>query len=201
MAGVRLSTSRRECSDLPHRRSPISGQTALVRSRASVISVWRPTAVGRSGADRGISRASSPSPVRSVPNVAVPATTYPLHGLAAATSCPRHVTVVEVSGEIDLLTAPELADRLSRCLAGEMPLVVVDLRRVIDLDGLTVRCEAQTRVHVDHHSYQPQPQCNQNNHVLGGTMSHPRHLLRRSRPGCRAAPRSLWVAVATLGDE
>jgi anti-sigma B factor antagonist len=93
------------------------------------------------------------SPVRSVPDAAVPATTYPLHGLAVATSCPRHVTVVEVSGEIDLLTAPELAGRLSRCLAEGTPLVmVVDLRRVdfFGASGLSVLLEAHWRAQAQH---------------------------------------------------
>ena len=93
-----------------------------------------------------------PSPARSVPDVAVPTTTYPLHGLAATTSCPRHVTVVEVSGEIDLLTAPELADRLNRCQAEGTPLMVVDLRRVdfFGASGLRVLLEAHWRAQTQH---------------------------------------------------
>jgi anti-sigma B factor antagonist len=93
-----------------------------------------------------------PSSVRPVPDVA-PATTCPPRGLAVATGGPSHVTVVEVSGDIDLLTAPELTDRLSRCLAERAPsVVVVDLRRVgfFGASGLSVLLEAHWRAQARH---------------------------------------------------
>ena len=89
-----------------------------------------------------------PSPVQLVPDAAVPPATYSLHGFAVTTSCLRHVTVVEVSGDVDLLTAPELADCLDRCLAKGTPLVVVvDLQRVdfFGASGLSVLLQAHER--------------------------------------------------------
>lgn len=94
-----------------------------------------------------------PNPVRSVPNAAVPAATCSLHGLAATVSRPRQVTVVEVSGEVDLLTAPGLAECLGRCLAEVAPVVVVvDLRRVdfLGASGLSVLVEAHLRAQALH---------------------------------------------------
>jgi anti-anti-sigma factor len=85
-----------------------------------------------------------------VPVAAVPAATHSLHDLAVTTSCSRHVTVVEVSGDIDLLTAPELANRIGQCLAEGTPLVVVvDLRGVdfVGASGLSVLLEAHWRAH------------------------------------------------------
>lgn len=54
---------------------------------------------------------------------------------------------MEVSGDIDLLTAPEWADRLRRCLAEGAPLVVVDLRRVdfFGAAGVSLLVEAHRR--------------------------------------------------------
>ncbi|MFC4501450.1 MULTISPECIES: STAS domain-containing protein [Streptomyces] len=56
-------------------------------------------------------------------------------------------TVVEVSGEIDLATAPLVADHLDAATAGRTPDVLVDLRRVefFDCSGLRILCRAQER--------------------------------------------------------
>ncbi|KUO06251.1 STAS domain-containing protein [Streptomyces caeruleatus] len=61
-------------------------------------------------------------------------------------------TVVELHGDIDLLTAPFLAERLDALTAGECPDLVVDLRAVsfIDCTGLGVLCRARNRV-LDRH--------------------------------------------------
>ncbi|WP_330340208.1 STAS domain-containing protein [Streptomyces sp. NBC_00557] len=71
------------------------------------------------------------------------------------TSAPRHTeraangtTVVELRGEIDILTAPSLGARLDGLTAVVLPDLVVDLRAVsfIDCAGLGVLCRARNRV-------------------------------------------------------
>ncbi|MET8765679.1 STAS domain-containing protein [Streptomyces sp. NPDC004658] len=71
------------------------------------------------------------------------------------TSAPRHTeravggtTVVELRGEIDILTAPSLGTRLDDLTAVGLPDLVVDLRGVsfIDCAGLGVLCRARNRV-------------------------------------------------------
>ncbi|MGW2642808.1 STAS domain-containing protein [Streptomyces sp. NPDC001348] len=71
------------------------------------------------------------------------------------TSAPRHTervvggtTVVELSGEIDILTAPSLGARLDDLTAAALPDLVMDLRAVsfIDCAGLRVLCHARNRV-------------------------------------------------------
>ncbi|AZQ39462.1 anti-sigma factor antagonist [Streptomyces cyaneochromogenes] len=57
-------------------------------------------------------------------------------------------TVVELRGEIDLLTTPSLTVRLDALTAGTCPDLVLDLRAVsfIDCAGLGVLCRARNRV-------------------------------------------------------
>ncbi|MGW5470068.1 STAS domain-containing protein [Streptomyces chartreusis] len=57
-------------------------------------------------------------------------------------------TVVELRGEIDLLTAPALAARLDALTATERPDLVLDLRAVsfIDCTGIGILCRARKRV-------------------------------------------------------
>lgn len=57
-------------------------------------------------------------------------------------------TVVEVRGEIDLLTAMPLSARLDRLTGGRRPDVVLDLRAVnfMDCSGLRVLCRTRNRV-------------------------------------------------------
>ncbi|MGI5347063.1 STAS domain-containing protein [Streptomyces sp. CA-250714] len=57
------------------------------------------------------------------------------------------VTVVELSGEIDIRTAPSLGARLDALTAGPRPELVVDLRSVsfIDCSGLRLLCRARNR--------------------------------------------------------
>jgi anti-sigma B factor antagonist len=56
--------------------------------------------------------------------------------------------VVTVHGEIDLLTAPALRERLDALTAEPCPDLVLDLRAVsfIDCAGLSVLCRARNRV-------------------------------------------------------
>ncbi|MGW6296175.1 STAS domain-containing protein [Streptomyces sp. NPDC055058] len=56
--------------------------------------------------------------------------------------------IVAPHGELDLLTAPALAERLDALTAGPFPDLVVDLRAVsfIDCSGLNVLCRARNRV-------------------------------------------------------
>ncbi|WP_406259827.1 STAS domain-containing protein [Actinacidiphila glaucinigra] len=56
--------------------------------------------------------------------------------------------VLEVSGEVDVVTAPLLATRLEALAVGPHPHVVVDLRNVtfMDCSGLSVLCRARRRV-------------------------------------------------------
>ncbi|MEU6478737.1 STAS domain-containing protein [Streptomyces sp. NPDC047017] len=56
-------------------------------------------------------------------------------------------TVVEVSGEIDMLTVDLLAERLEAATAAAGPDVLVDLRAVdfFDCSGLRVLCRAERR--------------------------------------------------------
>jgi anti-anti-sigma factor len=65
------------------------------------------------------------------------------------------VRVVEVVGEVDLLTAPVLADCLGACLSDATPLtVVVDLRQVsfLAVAGLSVLVAADQYATVRHSS-------------------------------------------------
>jgi anti-sigma B factor antagonist len=57
-------------------------------------------------------------------------------------------TVVELRGEIDLLTAQALAARLDTLTAGPCPDLVLDLRPVsfIDCSGLALLCRTRNRV-------------------------------------------------------
>ncbi|MGW7386827.1 STAS domain-containing protein [Streptomyces sp. NPDC054794] len=75
------------------------------------------------------------------------------------TSAPRHTkralggtTVVELRGEIDILTAPALGARLDELTAAVLPDLVVDLRAVsfIDCAGLGVLCRARNRIRERH---------------------------------------------------
>ncbi|GAA2253467.1 hypothetical protein GCM10010145_21550 [Streptomyces ruber] len=56
--------------------------------------------------------------------------------------------VVELHGEIDIHTAPEVRARLDAVTAGPHPDVVLDLRAMsfIDCTGLSVLCRARNRV-------------------------------------------------------
>ncbi|MFI0508987.1 anti-sigma B factor antagonist [Streptomyces canus] len=56
-------------------------------------------------------------------------------------------TVVEVRGEIDILTAPSLSARLDALSAGPCPDLVLDLRPVsfIDCSGLRLLCRTRNR--------------------------------------------------------
>ncbi|GAB2782614.1 hypothetical protein GCM10027073_14130 [Streptomyces chlorus] len=57
-------------------------------------------------------------------------------------------TVVAPRGELDLLTAPALSQRLDALTAGAFPDLVLDLRAVsfIDCSGLRALCRARRRV-------------------------------------------------------
>ncbi|MER6185947.1 STAS domain-containing protein, partial [Streptomyces sp. NPDC001652] len=69
-------------------------------------------------------------------------------------------TVVELRGEIDILTTPPLSARLDTLTAGPHPDLLLDLRRVsfIDCSGLRVLCRASTRVLARHGRHRPPPQ-------------------------------------------
>ncbi|WP_234323961.1 STAS domain-containing protein [Streptomyces sp. NRRL S-481] len=56
-------------------------------------------------------------------------------------------TVVELRGDVDILTAPSLASRLDALTAGPCPDLVLDLRSAtfIDCTGLGVLCRARNR--------------------------------------------------------
>jgi anti-sigma B factor antagonist len=60
----------------------------------------------------------------------------------------RGATVLELRGEIDLVTAPPLSARLDALTAGSRPDLVLDLRRVsfIDCSGLSVLCRVRSRI-------------------------------------------------------
>jgi anti-sigma B factor antagonist len=57
------------------------------------------------------------------------------------------VPLVEVAGEVDLLTSPQLRDTVLAALAGQPPLVVIDLLAVsfFGSAGLAVLIDAQQR--------------------------------------------------------
>ncbi|WP_055555011.1 STAS domain-containing protein [Streptomyces sp. NBRC 110028] len=61
-------------------------------------------------------------------------------------------TVVELRGEIDILTAPALMERLDVLTAVVHPDLVVDLRTLsfIDCAGLALMCRARNRVMARH---------------------------------------------------
>jgi len=61
-------------------------------------------------------------------------------------------TVVELRGEVDLLTAPLISARLDMLTAGPHPDLVLDLRPVtfIDCAGLGVLCRARNRALARH---------------------------------------------------
>ena len=72
---------------------------------------------------------------------------------AGSTPCPTDrivggTTVVEMCGEIDILTATPLSARLDTLTAGPCPDLVLDLRPVtfIDCSGLRLLCRAKNRV-------------------------------------------------------
>jgi anti-sigma B factor antagonist len=56
-------------------------------------------------------------------------------------------TVLELRGEIDLVTAPSLSARLDALTAHSRPDLVLDMRRVsfIDCTGLGILCRARSR--------------------------------------------------------
>lgn len=60
----------------------------------------------------------------------------------------RGTTVVELRGEIDILTTPPLSARLDTLTSDPCPDLLLDLRRVsfIDCSGLRVLCRARNRV-------------------------------------------------------
>ncbi len=62
------------------------------------------------------------------------------------------VRVVQVVGEVDVLTAPVLADCLGACVADGTPLIVVDLRQVgfLAAAGLSVLVAADQHARVRH---------------------------------------------------
>lgn len=61
-------------------------------------------------------------------------------------------TVVELRGDIDVLTAPRVSARLDMLAAGPPPDLVLDLRPVsfIDCAGLGLLCRARNRVRAQH---------------------------------------------------
>ncbi|MFF5978931.1 STAS domain-containing protein [Streptomyces olindensis] len=73
-------------------------------------------------------------------------------GRSARRSAERRVHVVALRGEIDLLTAPALRERLDLLTAGPSPDLVLDLRTVsfVDCVGLGVLCRARNRVLARH---------------------------------------------------
>jgi anti-sigma B factor antagonist len=62
------------------------------------------------------------------------------------------VRVVQAAGEIDLLTAPALADHLAAALADNTPLIVVDLQQVdfLSAAGLSVLVAAHWQARQQH---------------------------------------------------
>ncbi|WP_066945556.1 STAS domain-containing protein [Streptomyces lushanensis] len=56
--------------------------------------------------------------------------------------------VVELRGEIDMLTAPGISDHLDSLTTDQEPDVVIDLQQVefIDCSGLSVLCRARRRI-------------------------------------------------------
>ncbi|WP_333778265.1 STAS domain-containing protein [Streptomyces sp. IBSBF 3136] len=66
----------------------------------------------------------------------------------AGAGAPGGATVVPLHGEIDVLTAPALSERLDALTARPRPDLVLDLRPVafIDCTGLGVLCRARNRV-------------------------------------------------------
>ncbi|MGQ4436136.1 STAS domain-containing protein [Streptomyces sp. SAS_260] len=73
-----------------------------------------------------------------------------IHTTAVLRSSERVITgttVVALSGEIDLLTAQPLSERLDMLTVGPRPDLVLDLRAVsfVDCAGLGVLCRAQNR--------------------------------------------------------
>ncbi|WNM31223.1 STAS domain-containing protein [Streptomyces sp. Li-HN-5-11] len=92
-------------------------------------------------------------------------------------SAPRHTeravdgtTVVELRGEIDILTAPSLGARLDDLTAVALPGLVVDLRAVsfIDCAGLGVLCRARNRVMERHGRLRLITDSNQFRRILRG---------------------------------
>ncbi|MFC7913700.1 STAS domain-containing protein [Streptomyces sp. NPDC057386] len=67
-------------------------------------------------------------------------------GTTAVVASPT--AVLAPSGDLDLLTAPALSDRLDALTDGPCPDVVLDLRAVsfIDCAGISVLCRARNRV-------------------------------------------------------
>ncbi|MGW2745511.1 STAS domain-containing protein [Streptomyces sp. NPDC001450] len=96
---------------------------------------------------------------------------------ALSRSAPQHtervlgaVTVVELRGEIDILTASPLGARLDDLTAAVLPDLVVDLRAVsfIDCAGLGVLCRARNRVVERHGRLRLVTDSNQLLRVLSG---------------------------------
>ncbi|WP_328437240.1 STAS domain-containing protein [Streptomyces sp. NBC_00444] len=61
-------------------------------------------------------------------------------------------TVMELLGDIDILTAPLVSVRIDALTAGPRPDLVLDLRRVsfIDCSGLRLLCRARNRIRTQH---------------------------------------------------
>jgi anti-sigma B factor antagonist len=92
-------------------------------------------------------------PTRSIPAPRVQPTRPSESGSVVATRGSPLVRVVEVAGEIDLLTAPALAERLAAALADDTPLiVVVDLQQVdfLAAAGLSVLVAAHWHARQQH---------------------------------------------------
>lgn len=91
-------------------------------------------------------------PTRSLPAPRVHPTRRSEYGLVVATRGSPRVRVVAVTGAVDLLTAPELAEQLAVALADAAPLVVVDLRQVdfLAAAGLSVLVAADQRARMQH---------------------------------------------------
>jgi anti-sigma B factor antagonist len=93
------------------------------------------------------------SPTQSPPAPLVQPTRRSDYGLVEANRGSPLIRVVEVAGAVDLLTAPELAERLAVALADGTPLiVVVDLRQVdfVATAGLSVLAQADQRARIQH---------------------------------------------------
>jgi anti-sigma B factor antagonist len=93
------------------------------------------------------------SPTHSLPAPRVQPTHRSEYGLVDATRGSPLVRVVEVAGAVDLLTAPELAEKLAVALADGTPLiVVVDLQRVdlLATAGMSVLVAADRRARMQH---------------------------------------------------
>jgi anti-sigma B factor antagonist len=73
----------------------------------------------------------------------------PSSNFLVETQCGERATILSVSGELDLLSSPELEQALERVNAGDSELVMLDMRRLefMDSTGLHTLVKAHQRAH------------------------------------------------------